>query len=91
MKVALPAVTALLAANVMLGVITRSAPQLNLFAFGLPITTALGLVLLLVALPDAGAGSGAALPSGADAARWHLWTLIGVRHRARALSMPGAA
>ena len=51
-KVALPAVTALLAANVMLGVITRSAPQLNLFAFGLPITTVLGLVLLLVALPD---------------------------------------
>jgi flagellar biosynthetic protein FliR len=51
-KVALPAVTALLAANLMLGVITRSAPQLNLFAFGLPITTALGLVLLLVALPN---------------------------------------
>ena len=51
-RVALPAVTALLAANIMLGVITRSAPQLNLFAFGLPITTALGLVLLLVALPN---------------------------------------
>ena len=51
-KVALPAVTALLAANVMLGVITRSAPQLNLFAFGLPVTTALGLLLLLVTLPE---------------------------------------
>ena len=49
--VALPAVTALLVANVMLGVITRSAPQLNLFAFGLPVTTALGMVLLLVTLP----------------------------------------
>lgn len=52
LKVALPAVTALLAANVMLGVITRAAPQLNLFAFGLPITTALGLMLLLVTLPE---------------------------------------
>ena len=52
MRVALPAVTALLAANVMLGVITRSAPQLNLFAFGLPITTALGLALLLLILPE---------------------------------------
>ena len=52
LQVALPAVTALLAANVMLGVITRSAPQLNLFAFGLPITTALGLVLLLLVLPE---------------------------------------
>ncbi|MFT5173476.1 MAG: flagellar biosynthetic protein FliR [Gammaproteobacteria bacterium] len=51
-KVALPAVTALLAANVVLGVITRAAPQLNLFAFGLPITTALGLLLLLVTLPE---------------------------------------
>ena len=51
LKVALPAVTALLVANVMLGVITRSAPQLNLFAFGLPITTALGMALLLVTLP----------------------------------------
>lgn len=51
-KVALPAVTALLAANVMLGVITRAAPQLNLFAFGLPITTALGLAMLLITLPE---------------------------------------
>jgi len=51
LEVALPAVTALLAANLMLGVITRSAPQLNLFSFGLPITTALGLALLLIALP----------------------------------------
>ena len=53
-KVALPAVTALLAANVMLGVITRAAPQLNLFAFGLPITTVLGLVMLLVTMPELG-------------------------------------
>jgi len=52
MQVALPAVTALLAANVMLGVITRAAPQLNLFAFGLPITTALGLALLAVVMPE---------------------------------------
>lgn len=50
--VALPALTGLLAANVMLGVITRAAPQLNLFSFGLPITTALGLVLLLITLPE---------------------------------------
>jgi flagellar biosynthetic protein FliR len=51
-RVALPGVTALLAVNVMLGVITRSAPQLNLFAFGLPITTLMGLTLLVVALPE---------------------------------------
>jgi flagellar biosynthetic protein FliR len=52
MQVALPAVTALLAANVMLGVITRSAPQLNLFAFGLPITTVLGLSMLVLVMPE---------------------------------------
>ena len=51
-RVALPAVTALLAINVMLGVITRSAPQLNLFSFGLPITTLLGLAMLVLALPE---------------------------------------
>jgi flagellar biosynthetic protein FliR len=51
-RVALPAVTALLAVNVMLGVITRSAPQLNLFSFGLPITTLLGLAMLVMTLPE---------------------------------------
>jgi len=51
-RVALPAVTALLAINVMLGVITRAAPQLNLFSFGLPITTLLGLAMLVLALPE---------------------------------------
>ena len=51
-RVALPAVTALLAINVMLGVITRSSPQLNLFSFGLPITTCLGLAMIVIALPE---------------------------------------
>ena len=51
-RVALPMVTALLAINVMLGVITRSAPQLNLFSFGLPITTLLGLAMVVLALPE---------------------------------------
>ena len=52
LQVALPAVTALLASNLALGVITRAAPQLNIFAFGLPITTVLGLTLLLLILPE---------------------------------------
>ena len=52
LQVALPAVTALLAANMALGVITRAAPQLNIFAFGLPITTVLGLSMLLLILPE---------------------------------------
>jgi len=52
LQVALPAVTALLAANLALGVITRAAPQLNIFTFGLPITAVLGLVMLLLILPE---------------------------------------
>ncbi len=52
LQIALPAVTALLATNIALGVITRAAPQLNIFAFGLPITTVLGLSMLMLILPE---------------------------------------
>ena len=34
----LPVVSVLLLANVTVGVVTRSAPQLNLFSFGFPLT-----------------------------------------------------
>lgn len=48
---ALPIVGALLVANVALGILTRAAPQLNLFAVGFPLTLGAGLVILAVALP----------------------------------------
>jgi flagellar biosynthetic protein FliR len=50
-QVALPAATAVLLANVSIGMIARSAPQLNIFAVGFPITLLLGLVFLLLGLP----------------------------------------
>ena len=43
MQLALPAVIAILMVNVAFGVISRSAPTLNLFAVGFPITLMLGL------------------------------------------------
>jgi len=43
---ALPAVTALLIINISLGVITRAAPQLNIFAIGFPLMLVLGLLIL---------------------------------------------
>ena len=43
---ALPAVTALLIVNSTLGVITRAAPQLNIFAIGFPLMLLLGFVIL---------------------------------------------
>lgn len=49
--VALPAMCALLVANVSMGVMTRAAPQLNIFAVGFPMTLTLGFVVLLLALP----------------------------------------
>ena len=49
--IALPAITALLLVNIAFGVMTRAAPQLNIFAVGFPITILLGFVIILVSLP----------------------------------------
>jgi flagellar biosynthetic protein FliR len=46
----LPAVTALLIINSTLGVITRAAPQLNIFAIGFPLMVLLGVVILWVSI-----------------------------------------
>ncbi|MET0380158.1 MAG: flagellar biosynthetic protein FliR [Spongiibacteraceae bacterium] len=43
---ALPAMTALLIINSTLGVITRAAPQLNIFAIGFPLMLVLGLLIM---------------------------------------------
>lgn len=51
LKVALPAATALLIVNVAIGVISRAAPALNLFAVGLPMTMLVGYVVLFATLP----------------------------------------
>ena len=47
----LPAVTALLITNMALGILTRTAPQLNLFAIGFPLTLTVGFVVLALSLP----------------------------------------
>lgn len=47
----LPLVTALLIANLSLGVLTRMAPTLNLFAIGFPVTLAAGFIVLSLSLP----------------------------------------
>lgn len=50
----LPLITALLIANIALGVLARIAQQLNLFAVGFPVTLALGFLVLLLSLPYIG-------------------------------------
>lgn len=52
---ALPVITALLIANIALGVLARIAQQLNLFAVGFPVTLALGFLVLMLSLPYIGA------------------------------------
>ena len=50
---ALPALTALLLINLAFGVITRAAPQLNIFAVGFPVTILAGFVFVFLTLPSA--------------------------------------
>lgn len=50
----LPAITALLVINLAFGVMTRAAPQLNIFSIGFPLTLALGLVIFWISLSDFG-------------------------------------
>ncbi len=47
----LPPMAALLMTNLTLGILTRAAPQLNIFAVGFPITLAIGMVTLALSLP----------------------------------------
>ena len=47
---ALPAVVALIIVNLALGVVTRAAPQLNLFGVGFTITLMSGFVVLIVGM-----------------------------------------
>jgi flagellar biosynthetic protein FliR len=50
LHLALPVATALLAANLSIGMMTRAAPQLNIFAIGFPITIGAGVLVLYLSL-----------------------------------------
>jgi flagellar biosynthetic protein FliR len=54
--IALPAVIALVIVNLALGVVTRAAPQLNLFGIGFTITLLCGFFVLIVGLDGIMAG-----------------------------------
>ena len=49
--VALPAVAVLLVVNLAFAVVSRAAPQLNLFAIGFPVSLLMGLLIVLLTLP----------------------------------------
>ena len=50
LAVALPVIVALLIVNIAFGVITRSAPQLNIFAIGFPVIMLFGMFVCLLSL-----------------------------------------
>lgn len=51
LQLSLPLLGALLITNMALGILARSAPQLNIFAVGFPITLAIGFAALALSLP----------------------------------------
>tara|TARA_R110000782_G_scaffold138971_3_gene231458 strand:+ start:1825 stop:2601 length:777 start_codon:yes stop_codon:yes gene_type:complete len=48
--IALPALVSLLIVNLSFGVMTRSAPSLNIFAVGFPVMIILGVIIILISL-----------------------------------------
>lgn len=51
LHLALPVIAALLIANLALGILSRTAPQLNLFGIGFPITISIGLIVVALSFP----------------------------------------
>ncbi|GJL74401.1 flagellar biosynthetic protein FliR [Nitrosomonas sp.] len=50
LQLSLPVLTALLITNLALGILTRAAPQLNIFAVGFPLTLSIGFLMLAVSI-----------------------------------------
>jgi len=50
--IALPAIASLLVVNMAFGIMTRAAPQLNIFAIGFPITMMIGFAVIFLTLPS---------------------------------------
>lgn len=56
--IALPVLVAMLLTNLAFGIITRAAPQLNIFAIGFPLMLVLGLAMLLMNIEHLISGAG---------------------------------
>jgi len=50
LQLALPVLAALLITNLALGILTRAAPQLNIFAVGFPLTLSIGFLMLAMSI-----------------------------------------
>jgi flagellar biosynthetic protein FliR len=73
LSIALPVAFAIVLVQIVMGMLARSAPQLNLFAVGFPAALLAGIVLLAIAAPVLGEGITAAINFGLEESR-HLAT-----------------
>lgn len=53
--ISIPALLSLLIVSLSFGIMTRVAPQLNIFSLGFPITLLMGMVIIKIGLPSVGA------------------------------------
>ncbi|MGE4321585.1 MAG: flagellar biosynthetic protein FliR [Sphingobium sp.] len=67
--IALPVGFALVLVQIVMGMLARTAPSLNLFAVGMPVAVMAGLILLAIAAPVMGEGIAASLRAGLDQAQ----------------------
>jgi flagellar biosynthetic protein FliR len=66
--IALPIGFALVLVQIVMAILARSAPAMNLFAVGLPATLLAGLILLAIAAPSIGEGITRAIERGLEEA-----------------------
>jgi flagellar biosynthetic protein FliR len=66
LTIALPVAFALVLVQLVMGMLSRTAPSLNLFAVGMPVALLAGLILLAVAAPVMGEGITNALRAGLE-------------------------
>lgn len=69
LTIALPVGFALILIQLVMGMLARSAPSLNLFAVGMPVALISGLLLLAIGAPVMGQGIEASLRAGLDRAQ----------------------
>jgi flagellar biosynthetic protein FliR len=68
-SVALPVAFSIVLVQIVMGMLSRTAPALNLFAVGFPAALLAGMVLLAIAAPVIGEGITAAMQAGLEEAR----------------------
>ena len=69
LSIALPVAFAIVLVQIVMGMLARSAPQLNLFAVGFPAALLAGIVLLAIAAPVIGEGITGAINLGLEQSR----------------------